>query len=633
MVESSISSNASTVSTDESTEENNPFLLPTEQAQSIFAGSKHIWQSYLETAKSMHHIMPDSLNLSSLHRLPTLPDDLEGVKTLQGRSTWRQDSCLLHLRHGTKQQWQPTLSTGCPTVCKFSSNAPFSNWPDETNLSNRMPGHNNGVFIMLVGWVYILSKKLLEKQCLQMHFSKNRAGLAEPDKEAEDNIIIVDIGEVTPDELRWWRALLAPGPGWRTPPWQQPPWAITLDGDLTFRIATSAREFSSYEPKQPPSSAQAIEFLSRFAARHCLGIQSSAALAMALTLPLHNAAGSIVLVPKPTLGEACILPIIPGRYCHLVDNFQNISRYMTLSSNPRFLSSALWSIFWEPGIECNAVSPWCDGIIEVLEPIVNNSNFELLGHIFALRRPNLAALWYAIVLFGQTTLIDAIIPFLKTLRTPTPTRPIPEVAFWTGVPQSFMDLPGAGPYLREDYTISRADVWRLRHDCWELEPEGHPFNCTPLFGWPPIGTMYPEDLELEVRKHIDCKRHKWQYDKWTWELENKEYIYEEYKVHQDCKCEPNSNSSFQLADKISYEPNNIATRKAVQVAFSWSATEIEFPNQAIYTHSWVGADYLSEGGNPDLSTDALSLYDKRGKDVELWVEAVAQHSSDFEKVI
>jgi len=84
-----------------------------------------------------------------------------------------------------------------------------------------------------------------------------------------------------------------------------------------------------------------------------------------------------------------------------------------------------------------------------------------------------------------------------------------------------MDLSGAGPYLQEDNTVSRADVWRLRHDCSELEPEGRPFNCTPLVGWPPFGTMHPEDLELEVGKHIGCKRHMWQYDQLTWELDNK----------------------------------------------------------------------------------------------------------------
>ena len=95
-----------------------------------------------------------------------------------------------------------------------------------------------------------------------------------------------------------------------------------------------------------------------------------------------------------------------------------------------------------------------------------------------------------------------------------------------------MDLRGSGPYLREDNTISRADVWRLRHECWDVEPEGRPFRSTPLLGWPPLGVMRPEELELEVYKHVTCERHKWHYDRWTWQLENKGSIHNEgYKAH------------------------------------------------------------------------------------------------------
>lgn len=84
---------------------------------------------------------------------------------------------------------------------------------------------------MLAGWVYVLCKKLLEKQCLPMHFSTNLAALAESDRQRGDdgNDITIDVGEVEPDELLWWRAFLAPCPGWRLPPGLQPPWAMTYE--------------------------------------------------------------------------------------------------------------------------------------------------------------------------------------------------------------------------------------------------------------------------------------------------------------------------------------------------------------------------------------------------------------------
>ena len=58
---------------------------------------------------------------------------------------------------------------------------------------------------MLAGWAYVLSKKLLEKQCLPMHFSANLAALANSDwqRDADENYVTVDIGEVTLDELLW----------------------------------------------------------------------------------------------------------------------------------------------------------------------------------------------------------------------------------------------------------------------------------------------------------------------------------------------------------------------------------------------------------------------------------------------
>jgi hypothetical protein len=603
-------STASTISIDNA-EENDPILPTTEQVQDVFTRSKHVWQGYLEKAKSMHHIPPESLKLSNqLRRLPAIPDDLKGVLSLQGQSTWKLNTpvtCSLNLRTGTEQRWR--LSTR-PTRCRFSAQVPFLDWQNETG--KKRASEHNGIFIMLAGWIYVLSKKLLEKQCLPIRFSTKLAPLIDSSGEwdAVEHCVTVDVGDVAPDELLWWRALLAPGQGWQTPT----PWAITYEGDVMFRVATTARCLKNSQLEQPPSSAQAIQFLSRFSARHSLAIQSSAALAMALTLPLHNAASSTVQVPKPRLGRACISsPVGTG---DIMQDFDSISSFMTLSSNPRFLSSALWGSFWEPGVDCNVVSPWCDGIIETLEPLIKAGRLELLAHVLALRRPNLAALWYGVALFGRTKFIDALVPFLKTLRTPTPARPIPEVAFWTGSPQSFMDLHGSGPYLRQDNTIARADVWRLRHDCWEVEPEGLPFRSTPLSGWPPFGVMRPEELELEVRRHVDCERHKWRYDRWTWQLEDKRYICDEGYKEQHEEWTSEIESSFYQEHKIDYKPDHVATQTAVEEAFRWAATEIEVSSRNIYTHPWVEANDFPEQDDSDSIISTLS------RSVGNWREAV-----------
>jgi len=582
-----------------------PILPTTEQVEHVLARSRHVWQGHLERAKSIKNISQENLRVSNwLYRLPALPDDLKGVSSLQGQSTWRRtspDTCSLLLRTGAPQRWNPILSRSRPTKCEFSPLAPFSNWQDETCRTKQPYGHNNGIFIMLAGWAYILSKKLLEKQDLPMRFSTNLAPVTDYDEQSDTDkhCITVDIGDATSNELLWWRALLAPGQGWQAPRAQQPPWAITYEGDLNFRVATTARSLKNSQSDPPPSSSQAVQFLSRFSARYCLGTQPSAALAMALTLPLLNLAASSVQLPEPRLGRPCIsssiAPIIP---CQLLEDFGSISKYMTLSSNPQFLSSALWSTFWEPDVDCNLVSPWCDGIIEILTPLITN-DLELLAHTLALRRPNLAPIWYAVLLFGRTKLIERLIPFLKTQQAPTPARPIPEVALWTGFPQSYMDICGSGPYLREDNTISRADVWRLRRDCWEVASGGHLFRNTPLSGWPPFGVMCPDELELEVRRHVDCGRHRWQYHHWTWQFENGRYIHDEgcKAQHMDFEC-GSSFSNFHTHHNISYVPDNVATEIAVGAAFQWAATEMDIASHKIFTHSWVGVEVFPEQDEP-----------------------------------
>jgi hypothetical protein len=46
------------------------------------------------------------------------------------------------------------------------------------------------------------------------------------------------------------------------------------------------------------------------------------------------------------------------------------------------MGSIIWSIFWEPGVECNLVSVWFGSILEVIRPIIKAGNVEMLAKIF-----------------------------------------------------------------------------------------------------------------------------------------------------------------------------------------------------------------------------------------------------------
>ena len=126
----------------------------------------------------------------------------------------------------------------------------------------------------------------------------------------------------------------------------------------------------------------------------------------------------------------------------------------------------------------------------------------------------IAPLWLGVALCGRHAIIKSILPCLEKLPDYPYTRPDIDAAAWTGQPQSFMHVSPDRSWLR-DGEVSRADVWRLRHDCYSCYDDDA-FRRMPPYGWPPHGYMLVEDLELEIRPHIHCS-HQWEYVSWTWQ--------------------------------------------------------------------------------------------------------------------
>ncbi|KAH7129668.1 hypothetical protein B0J13DRAFT_563171 [Dactylonectria estremocensis] len=557
------------------------YIIPSwDQIDRIFASSQQLWQCLTRQASSMC-LQRDTVNLSRLmNGLPAMPDNLQGINNITGQATWemKPNGCVSPSKARTEGERRWSLTRLQPTLCTISPHSYFS-YSDSKS---------NGVAFLFFGWAYILCATLLEKQRIPMHYPHNLSEVPGNGHHLDKQWLTVDIGTVCEEEFRWWVSLLSPGQGWRSAS-RQPVWAIAYTGNIKFRVA--AQITASKSPHSgPPSSSQAVGFLSRFARMYNLESQAQLALAMALTLPLHNETYSMVNLPKPSLvGQDA-----PLTSPSIIDQeYSNLSRYMTLSSNPVFLSSALWSIFWEPGVDCNVVSPWCDPIIEVVKPLIDKDNLEMLGHILALRRPNIAALWYGIAACGHTKTILAIIPFLQSLHTPVPSRPLPEVAAWTGSPQSFMDLYESGPYVQAGDLVSRKDVWRLRHECWDVEPEGTPFQNPPMCPWPPFGSMGVEELEIRVRTHINCERHHWVYARWIWLLDNGTEVVDESPGEQESLLRFAGESHLGLLKGCpptpGYTPNHRASEKAVGDIFRWVATEMEVSGKDIYSHPWVDA--------------------------------------------
>ncbi|KAL2689080.1 hypothetical protein Neosp_003132 [[Neocosmospora] mangrovei] len=113
---------------------------------------------------------------------------------------------------------------------------------------------------------------------------------------------------------------------------------------------------------------------------------------------------------------------------------------------------------------------------------------------------------------GRMAIIDCVLPSLTKLHDYPFSRPFIDAAVWTGMAQSFMDIGLSGPSA--DGMVPRADVWRMRHNFSHLY-SNETFSYTPPYGWPPFGSMRPEDIELEIRDHLACS-HQWKYSHWTW---------------------------------------------------------------------------------------------------------------------
>lgn len=242
-------------------------------------------------------------------------------------------------------------------------------------------------------------------------------------------------------------------------------------------------------------------------------------------------------------------------------------------------------------MDCNLVTPWFDPIIDVLQPLIETEDLETVGHILALRRPSVAPLWYGLLACGTTETVLAIVPYLKTLNTRVPTKIIPEIAVWTDSPQSFMDLPGDGPYM-EGNQISRADAWRLRHECCDSWKDGAHFRYLPTTPFRPFGFVNDDELEAVVHKHIEeCSRHQWTYKGFTWILKTGVTLLHEPRILTTSWADFEDDSVIKQPRRQSidpkYEPEHAASQRAVGDIFRWAATEMEASGRHIYSHPWV----------------------------------------------
>lgn len=187
--------------------------------------------------------------------------------------------------------------------------------------------------------------------------------------------------------------------------------------------------------------------------------------------------------------------------------------YMTLSMHPGSVGSIIWSIFWQPDVECNTVSPWLSFILSVLRPIIDNGNLDVLLKTFALRRPRVALWWVGIFLLGSPAIPSFIVRYLEMLEEcwgyASIASPDTTVSVWTGSPESFLDAEPLRTYVGLKCLVTRADLLKHRYNFCLRDTASVPLS------WRPFGVVPMEAIELELWPSLEhCPTRT--YKHWVW---------------------------------------------------------------------------------------------------------------------
>ncbi|RGP78905.1 hypothetical protein FLONG3_2810 [Fusarium longipes] len=533
-----------------------------------------------------------SLDLTrALGHIPRLPNKIpRSLRWLEGFSTWGDFDCCCPVKIKREHKQTISLTKFHPTNCSISTSSNFRIWEADAN---------NGIALLTLGWAYIFSASLAERQGLSMRYGPL---LASP-----TSSIVLDLSYASPKERRWWKSIITPGTGWFITGSVLTPWAVAID-DLDIMIRDNGEQC-----QQPPTSQEAACYLSRVCTAYKLGSQCSAALAAAIAIPLQANATpletAVIELPKPSFNVHYRHPE-PVR--SVVAEFHRIGYYMTLSLCPWVLGPSLWSVFWSPHVPCNHAGAWLAPIIEILEPIIQNDDMELLAKIFAFSP--FSSLWLGLALCGRGEVITSILPSLKHLRDYTFFRPDVDAAAWTGVAQSFLDLGLSG--LATDSNVPRADVWRMRHDFAHLYQD-ETFSYTPPHGWPPFGIMRAEDVEIEVRGHLPCS-HRWRYMHWTWSFNGSTDV---GFSSRSMRIQHSGRESTDTGEESNLYINNrdligSISQAATETVLSWGSDEVE---------RGLRASIVTRYYEPNESVEDKTYHGQKGSSLSRkWLKSINQ---------
>ncbi|KAL4721957.1 hypothetical protein ACLX1H_011150 [Fusarium chlamydosporum] len=517
-----------------------PLIPKQADIRRTFHNGRQTWHQLVGQALALPRgTFPTGLHPSiMLQHMPPLPESVPASGVLAGAPTWiipdpdpapdAQAGAGLDLDNVTGTTKYFRLAYPSPIDCHISSesNSCYYGSPKGTAGASNAP---QGLAILTMCWSYILSTRLLQLQNRKIHFTGSciRPIPICAVGELYQNDVLVHLPAGSSSQLvQWLCAILAPRPGWAADGQEgaYTPWDAQCTGDMRFVIATEGQV--SIDPNaEPPTPNEATDLLIEFCNLFGIGHEShqstdpsplspiKAAFLAALAIPFYRMAKLQPHLPRPSLKPRKTMPLNSGQIADIHRYTEEARYYMTLSMHPYALGSVLWSIFWQPEIQCNLVSPWLAAINSAIQPAIDYCDFEMLIKIFLLRRPRVAMWWHGLFLLGNSKILEFIQHYLTTLDEgcsyDTLSRPDIVTAAWTGAPQSYQDSITSTAYQDLKAFIPRAALLQHRHTMTLRDP-------WPLFyGWRPFGSIPKEAVEPDLYPWLERGHHR-EYRHWTW---------------------------------------------------------------------------------------------------------------------
>ncbi|CAG8399711.1 unnamed protein product [Penicillium salamii] len=391
----------------------------------------------------------------------------------------------------------------------------------------------------------------------------------------------------------WWNAILCSDGDWNISSVHRhnvylSPWSVSIYGISGFSITRKPL----MEKAKLPSSATALEYISKFCIRHGLYNQCSASLSAALYIPqLCDKSFSFPLSTHdlqfhPTPSGVSIAALIK-------EYEEVLPHLMTLSFNARGIRSTLHSTFFNPEIPCRLVSPWLNPAFAIIDPIIKEKDFSTLAKLLALRNPRLGSLWLGAILTGLAN------SFISGVRAGCTAIDI-HAAGWTETTQTFLTCKLG---VNNGESISREDEGRLL-----------PFGETPLC-----------DTEIEVRKHVQCGSHCLDYEGWNWLLTDADPILdlglEKHRFSVEDRSENCQLDTLAKSHALDYEfSSQLYSELATRGIFGWlRPTGYPINEKPLYQHSWINLESSQEELD-DKDSDIAEINCRKSNHVGKWLE-------------